>query len=62
MVLNPITYVRESYLELKKVVWPTRAQGVRLTIMVIAVSILVGAYIAGLDYIFAKATGLIINK
>ena len=62
MVLNPLTYIRESYLELKKVIWPGKAEGFRLTIMVIVVSILVGAYIAGLDFILAKAVGLVVNK
>jgi len=62
VVLNPLTYVRESYLELKKVIWPSRAESFRLTVVVIVVSIFVGAYIAGLDFVFAKAVALIINK
>lgn len=61
MELNPFKYVRQSYLELKKVIWPTRAETFRLTIMVIAVSIVVGAYIAGLDALFAKVTELLIK-
>lgn len=54
MALNPIAYLKESRVELEKVVWPSRGQTLRLTIMVIAVSILVGAYVAGLDALFSK--------
>lgn len=56
MALNPITYVKESKAELAKVVWPTRGQTVRLTLVVIAGSLVIGAYLAGLDAILAKIT------
>jgi preprotein translocase SecE subunit len=45
-------YVGESWAELKKVVWPTRETVIRLTILVVAVSLLVGIYIYVLDSIF----------
>jgi preprotein translocase subunit SecE len=45
------TYFTESWAELQKVVWPTRRTVVNLTLIVIAVSALVGAYIAILDLI-----------
>lgn len=38
--------------ELKKVEWPTREKTVKLTILVVAASVAVGAYIGGLDAIF----------
>jgi preprotein translocase subunit SecE len=44
-------YLTESWAELRKVVWPTRRTVVNLTLIVIAVSALVGAYIAILDAI-----------
>ena len=43
------TYLAEAWNELKKVAWPTRQTVVNLTLIVIAVSIAVGAYIAVLD-------------
>ena len=55
-MINPLTYVKESKAELDKVVWPTRMEAIRLTIVVIIISVIVGAYIAGLDAIFAKFT------
>jgi preprotein translocase subunit SecE len=45
-------YLVESWSELKKVAWPTRETVIRLTILVVAVSIAVGVYIFVLDRIF----------
>jgi preprotein translocase subunit SecE len=42
-------YLAEAWSELRKVAWPTRQTVVNLTLIVIAVSIGVGAYIAVLD-------------
>jgi preprotein translocase subunit SecE len=42
-------YLTESWAELRKVAWPTRRTVVNLTLIVIGVSALVGAYIAILD-------------
>jgi len=44
-------YLSEAWSELKKVAWPTRETVVNLTLIVIAVSVAVGAYIAVLDTI-----------
>jgi preprotein translocase subunit SecE len=45
-------YLNESWAELKKVVWPTRETVIRLTVLVVAVSVAVGIYIFVLDRIF----------
>ena len=45
-------YLAEAWSELKKVAWPTRQTVINLTLIVIAVSIAVGAYIAVLDTAF----------
>jgi preprotein translocase subunit SecE len=58
---TPVTFLQETYAELKKVVWPTRNEVVRLTLVVIAISILVGLYIGGIDYVFTKITELIVK-
>lgn len=57
----PVTFFREIYDELKKVVWPTRAEIVRLTGVVILISVIMGLYIGGLDYIFTQAIQAIIK-
>jgi preprotein translocase subunit SecE len=45
-------YLSESWAELKKVAWPSRETVIRLTLLVIAVSLVVGIYIFVLDSIF----------
>jgi preprotein translocase SecE subunit len=42
----------EAYQELKKVNWPTPEQARNLTVLVLAVSFVVGLYIAFFDIIF----------
>lgn len=46
------TYIKETRLEMRKVVWPTRQQTIRFTIMVIAVSVGVSLILGGFDFIF----------
>jgi len=48
---NLRTYFQESWAELRKVSWPDRQTVVNLTLIVIGVSVAVGAYIAILDSI-----------
>jgi preprotein translocase SecE subunit len=45
------TYLTEAWSELRKVAWPTRQTVINLTLIVIAVSVAVGAYIALLDFV-----------
>lgn len=54
MAFNPLSYLKESKAEMGKVIWPSKVETVRLTLVVVIASLLVGAYIAGLDAIFAK--------
>jgi preprotein translocase subunit SecE len=50
---NPLTnYIRNSRDELKKVSWPTREQVIRDTIIVIAISLAIGAFFASADKLF----------
>ena len=53
MAFNPLSYLKESRAEFNKVIWPTRQETLRLTVLVVIISIVIGAYIAGLDAIFA---------
>jgi preprotein translocase subunit SecE len=60
-ISSPSRFVNESVMELKKVVWPNRQQVVKLTLIVIGVSIVTGILIGGLDYLFTGLFGLIIK-
>lgn len=55
-MVDPITYLKQSKAEFDKVIWPTRQETLRLTILVIIISVVVGAYVAGLDAVFTKIT------
>jgi preprotein translocase subunit SecE len=48
-------YFDEVWSELRKVSWPTRVQVRNLTVLVFAISFVVGVYITVLDSIFSFA-------
>jgi preprotein translocase subunit SecE len=52
-------FIDEAWSELKKVTWPTREQTRNLTVLVFAISLVVGLYITVLDTIFQSAIGLL---
>ncbi|HJZ06049.1 MAG: preprotein translocase subunit SecE [Candidatus Levybacteria bacterium RIFCSPLOWO2_01_FULL_39_24] len=58
---TPKAFLRETRDELKKVVWPTRQEVIRLTLVVIVVSLIVGIFLGGLDFIFVKILGTIVK-
>lgn len=51
---GPARFLKEVRDELRLVYWPTREQVVRLTVIVIAVSIAVGLFVGGLDFILTS--------
>jgi preprotein translocase subunit SecE len=61
VALSPVKFLREVGKELKNVTWPTRAETTRSTLIVIAISIGVGLYIAALDLGFTKGFELILS-
>ena len=61
MMLAPLAFFRETYDEIKKVTWPSRNQVIRLTSVVIAISVLVGLYIGALDYLMTKVMEFILR-
>jgi len=50
-----IEFIREVRVELSKVVWPKKAEVIRLTMVVFVFSAIVAVYLGGLDFIFVKA-------
>ena len=59
---RPVQFFREVVTELKKVTWPTRAETIKLTAVVIAISVIVGLFIGALDITFLRVTSLIFNR
>ncbi len=47
-----INYIKETIVEMKKVTWPTKKEAQNYTILVIAISIAIAAFLGVLDYIF----------
>lgn len=48
--------------ELKKVTWPKRAEIVRLTLVVVFISLVVAAYVGAIDFVLAKALELLTTR
>lgn len=59
---GPVVFLKEVRSELGKVVWPTRDEVVKLTAIVILLSLVIGVYIGGLDFIFTKFTDLLVKR
>ena len=49
-----LTYFQDTVSELKQVRWPTRETTLKLTIIVIVISVVVAAYIGALDFLFTN--------
>ncbi len=52
--ISPVTFLRETFSELQKSVWPSREETSRLTVVVIVLAIAAGFFLGGLDRIFAE--------
>jgi preprotein translocase subunit SecE len=51
---SPVQFIKDTYAELQKVVWPSRQQTANLTTIVLIVSISVGVLLGGIDWIFTQ--------
>jgi preprotein translocase SecE subunit len=57
-----IEFFRDAVAELRKVHWPTREQARNFTLLVIAVSAVVGIILGGMDYVFEKIFEFVIQS
>jgi preprotein translocase SecE subunit len=55
-------YIRSSFEELTKVVWPTKHQAVKLTIIVSVFCVAMAILLAAVDYGFSYLFNLVITK
>lgn len=60
--MQAITFLKEVREELSKVVWPSQAEVVRLTVVVILVSVIVGLYLGAIDFLLTKFTEVILTR
>lgn len=56
-----LKFINEVRSELMKVTWPTRAETIRLTAIVIGISVAVGLYLGGLDALFTQMLKLLVS-
>ncbi len=54
-------FLGEVRSELEKVSFPTTSEAGRLTAVVIIISLVVGIYLGGADFLFTKLLGLLIS-
>ena len=52
MLRNIILFLKESQIELKKVIWPTREETIRYTMAVIGISLATAGLLGGVDFLF----------
>lgn len=57
-----IGFLQESWAEVGKVVWPTREEAIRLTLVTLAITAGVAAFTAFFDYIFNGALNFLLQK
>jgi len=55
------TFLGEVKAEIDKVTWPGSQDVLRLTITVIILSVVVGVYLGGADYIFTNLLGILVK-
>ena len=60
--MNPVTYIKDTVAELKLVTWPTGKQTLNLNIIVLGISVFVGIYVGGLDFVFTNLLKLVTAK
>ena len=56
------SFLSESRFELRKVVWPTRQEAIRMTWVVIAVVVLLSLVLGGFDFVIQKLTQLFVGR
>ncbi|MDP2671106.1 MAG: preprotein translocase subunit SecE [bacterium] len=61
MFKNVFNFFFEVRSELAKVNWPTRGQTIRMTAVVVVVTVVMGAFIGALDFLFTKLFGILIQ-
>jgi len=60
--INPVVFFGEVKSELTKVTWPTKDQVVRLTGVVVVISLIVGIFVGVLDLSFTKIVEYLVKQ
>jgi len=60
--VGPIQFLKEVRTELGKVTWPTRNETFKLTAVVIVISLVIGAFIGGIDALLTSVTSILFRR
>ncbi|PIR42152.1 preprotein translocase subunit SecE [candidate division WWE3 bacterium CG_4_9_14_0_2_um_filter_35_11] len=60
-MFDPIKFLKETKIELEKVTWPKKAETIRLTQVIIIVTLIVSFYLGLLDYLFSRLVKFLIS-
>ena len=58
---RPLTYLREAKEELLKVSWPSKKDTITYSVIIVLITILMGIYFTGLDWLFTLGFNWLIN-
>ncbi|MBI3290027.1 preprotein translocase subunit SecE [Candidatus Microgenomates bacterium] len=58
---NVINFVKEVRGEFNNIVWPSRQEALRLSVIVILVSVAIGAFVGALDFGFTNLLNRIVR-
>ncbi len=58
-IASPLDFLKQVRVELAKVVWPSRQQTIKLTLIVIIVAMVVGFFILGVDFLLQQGLKLL---
>lgn len=54
---RPVEFFKNTWAEMRKVTWPSREETLRLTAVVLALSLSIGFLLAGLDFVLSQTFG-----
>lgn len=54
-------WFQDTRSEIRKVVWPTRQEATNLTLVVLALSVIVGAFLGAVDFVFQELFRFLIH-
>ncbi len=58
---TPAQFIRQTKQEISKITWPTRAETLRGTFIVIVMSIVLALFLVLVDFVFAGVIGKVIG-
>jgi preprotein translocase subunit SecE len=59
--MNPIAFLKEAWVELRKSTWLTRQQAVGSTVVVLALVVVLSIFISGIDFALSLFLGALLG-